>query len=1030
MQLTKSILASILFITVVMLPQSGWAQTGEITGTVSDSLSGESLPGVNVVIAGTQIGTATGPDGSFTISGVEAGTHDLQASFIGYVTKRIQGVQVEAGETTVVDIRLVPGAIELDEVVAVAYGVQQRQAVTGAVSNIDLNQLEGRPLSSVDQALEGQIAGVTVLNRSGIPGGGPSIKVRGTGNVGAGGEPLYVIDGFALPQPESEGNIARQNPLAEIPPDDIESITLLKDASATAIYGSRAANGVVLVTTKGGQAGPLAFTLSASSGWNTPWARDVPDMANAREFAEFQHFIWADRVAQGAADEIPAEYRDPSAYGEGTDWFDEILRTSRRHDVHLSGAGGTDQLRSYFSLGYTRDEGLMHAHNFNRVSARANIGADLTDRLAIGLNLAPSYTQRSLNFGGTDRGSGGGAPWRLCPLESPDEIQPGVNCTGVWSDANPVEFLKQVQDDTRTLRAVSSAYVDYEFIAGLRARSQFNVDFRNSNINFFNPSTVGGTNTPPPDVPVGNIETDRYLNWLSETTMNWQSDLGPGAIDMLGGFTLQQQTNNGSLFSGEFPGDAIRTFNVATQIDGGSTESEWSLMSWLGRINYNLADKYVFTGTIRSDGSSRFGADNRWATFPSAAVAWNLHNEPLMQTVSDVQQLRLRLSYGETGNLQIGNYASLGVVGDTEYVLDGDAAAGRFLATMGNSALSWEKSQEFNLGIDAVLYDRLDMAVDVYQRNTTQLLIDRELPMVAGFPSVTENTGKVRNRGVEVSMNSANVNRENFRWNSTVTFALNQNEIVSLPGGNDIRYTTWPAEYIHREGLPMATYVGFVVDGIYTSQEQIDNTASFAGAVPGTMIWRDLNGDGVLTEDVMDPEGDYAILGDAFPDFNFSLQNSVSIGRFDIRALINGEFGTTNLRTEWITTPRNIDGLFNVDSDYVKNFWRSPQQPGDGLTPTPIGGAAPRQQYRDTQHTMFLWDASHIWLRSLTVRYNLAGRLAGTSIYASGSNLFVISPYPSNPQATDLNDASNSPGRDDGNYPLPKQFTFGVDVSF
>ncbi|MEX0599988.1 MAG: hypothetical protein WD205_05045 [Rhodothermales bacterium] len=447
-------------------------------------------------------------------------------------------------------------------------------------------------------------------------------------------------------------------------------------------------------------------------------------------------------------------------------------------------------------------------------------------------------------------------------------------------------------------------------------------------------------------------------------------------------------------------------------------------------LKYNLYDRNNFTGTVRTDGSSRFGQDNRWGTFPSAAVAWNLHNETFMQDVSDVQQLRLRASFGETGNNQIGNYASLGVVNDTEYVLNGDAAAGRFLATMGNTALSWEKTQEVNLGIDAVLYDRLDMAIDFYQRNTTQLLINRELPMIAGFGSVTENTGEVRNRGVEVSMNSANVNRDNFRWNSTVTFALNQNEIVSLPGGNDIRYTTWPAEYLHREGLPMATYVGFVVDGIYTSQEQIDRTASFAGAVPGTMIWRDLNGDGKMTEDVMDPVGDYAILGDAYPDFSFSVQNSVSIGRFNIRALINGEFGGTNLRTEWITTPRNIDGLFNVDADYVKNFWRSPQQPGDGLTPTPIGGAAPRQQYRDTQHTMFLWDASHIWLRSLTVRYNLAGSLAGTSVYLSGNNLFAISPYPSNPQATDLGDASNSPGRDDGNYPLPRQFTVGVDLSF
>ena len=1030
MRVIKSVLTSLLLLTCALLPELAWAQTGQIAGTVTDSLSGEPIPGVNVVIEGTTTGAATDGDGSYEIPGLEPGSYDVQASFVGYGTRLYQDVAVTAGETTTLDARLIPGALQLDEVVAVAYGTTRRQAVTGSVANVEMEALASRPLSSVDEALEGQIPGVIVQNRSGIPGGGPKIQVRGTGNVGAGGEPLYVVDGFALPQ-AGEGSISRQNPLAEIPPEDIESITVLKDASATAIYGSRASNGVVIVTTKQGEAGQFAFNVNASTGWNTPWQRDIPDPATARQFVEFQNFIWADRVAQGAADEIPAEYRDPSAYGDGTNWWNEIINTSRRHEVHVSASGGTSNLRSYFSLGYTRDEGLMVSHDFNRISARANVDAAPSERLSLGLNLAPSYTQQDLNFSGTNRGTGGGAPWRLCPIESADEPQPGINCTGVWNDANPVMWLEEVEDNSRILRTIASAYANYEPIDGLTARSQFNVDFRNENSNRFDPSSVGGINRPPPDVPSGGIGTNRYLNWLSETTFNWDAvDLGPGALDLLGGFTIQQQIDDGSGFSGVFPGDAIRTFNVASQIQGGSNEEEWSLVSFLGRLNYNLYDKYIFTGTVRTDGSSRFGADNRWGTFPSAAVAWNIHNEPFMANTPNVQQLRLRASYGETGNNQIGNYASLGVVTDVEYVLGGAPAPGRVLATMGNPTLSWEKTQEFNLGVDAVLYNNVDLAVDVYQRNTTQLLINRELPDVAGFGSVTENTGELRNRGIEVGLTTVNVNRDNFRWNSTISFALNQNEIVSLPGGNDIRYTPWPAEYLHREGLPMASYVGFIVDGVYTSEEQINNTAHFTGAVPGTMVWRDLNGDGVLTEDVMAPGGDYAVLGDAFPDFTFSFQNAVSVGRFDFSALLSGEFGGTNLRTEWITTPRNIDGLFNVDADYVKNFWRSPQQPGDGLTPTPIGGAAPRQQYRDTQHTMFLWDATYIALRSLTVRYNLGGRFQGTSVYAAGSNLFVISPYPSNPQATDLNDASNAPGRDDGNYPIPRRFTFGVSLSF
>ena len=1029
MQISKSALTGLLLLTCALLPPFARAQTGQIAGMAIDSLSGTPVPGVNIAIAGTTTGTSSTADGSYVIAGLNPGTYNIQASFVGYVTKQYSGVQVTAGQTTNLDIHLVADLLQLDEIFATAYGTVERQAVTGSVADVDLAYLESRPISSVDQAIEGQIPGVLVQNRSGIPGGGPAIQVRGTGNVGAGGQPLYVIDGFALPQP-SDNTISRQNPLAEIPPDDIASITILKDASATAIYGSRASNGVVIVTTKKGQEGQFDFNVDVSTGWNTPWERDIPDPANARQFVEFQNFIWADRVAQGAATEIPAEFRDPNAYGEGTNWWDEIINTSQRHDVHLSASGGTSSLRSYFSLGFTRDEGLMVSHDFNRFSARANIDASISDNLTVGVNLAPSFSQQDLNFSGDNRGTGGGAPWRLCPIESADEPQPGINCTGVWNDANPVNWLQDVDDNQQTLRALSSAYVNYEILPGLTARSQFNVDFRNENNSVFNPSTVGGINTPAPDVPGGNIGTDRYLNWLSETTLNWQSKLGPGTIDLLGGFSAQQEAVEGTFFSGVFENDAIRTFNVAQQIQANSDEEEWSLVSALGRLNYNLYDKYIFTATVRTDGSSRFGADNRWATFPSAAFAWNMHNESFMSGASNVQQLRLRASYGETGNNQIGNYASLGVVNDVEYVLDNAPASGRVLSTMGNPVLSWEKTQEVNIGVDAVLYDNVDLAVDIYQRNTTQLLINRELPDIAGFDNITENTGEMRNQGIEVGMTTYNVNRDNFRWNSTVAFALNKNEVVSLPGGNDVLTTRWPARYLNREGEPLSSYRGFLTDGVYTSQAQIDATASFAGAIPGTFIYRDANGDGVLTPFTMlENGGDFVILGDAFPDFTFSFQNSVSIGRFDVTALLTGEFGGTNLRTEWITTPRNLDGLFNVDADYVENFWRSPQDPGDGLTPIPTGGAEPRQQYRDAMHTMFLWDATHIWLRNLTLRYNLPGQYQGTSIYASVSNLFMLTPYPSNPQATDLVDASQFPGRDDGNYPIPRRFTVGVKLN-
>lgn len=1029
-----------LTITFMLVTSTAWAQTGEISGVVADSLTGEALPGVNVVIAGTQQGAATNAEGNYTISGVQPGIYDVQATFIGYETRTAEDVEVVAGETTSVDFMLVESAFQLDEVVAIGYGTQQRQDVTGSLGTVDVEGLRSMPITSPDEALQGQIAGVDVQSASGIPGGGPRITVRGTGNVGAGGQPLYVIDGFALPQPSQNESLSR-NPLADIPSQDIESITVLKDASATAIYGSRASNGVVIVTTKSGQSGAFNVNVSASTGFNQTIDKMLIDAANARQFAEFENFIWEARVRNGEASEVPEEYRNPQQYGAGTDWWDAVTRTAQRHNVNISASGGNDQIRSYFSTGFTRDEGLMQGQDFTRITARANVDADVTDRLDVGLNIAPTFTERNLNWeGGIGRGGPGGAPWMLCPLEPVRNedgsffTQPGENCTGVWSHPNPVKWLQVEDDNEQTLRTLGSAFVNYEVVDGLQARTSFNVDFRTGERNQFQPSTIGGINSPPPDIPVGSFGTSGYLNWLSETTLNWQSELGPGNIDALAGFTAQQQTTGSSNFSGQFPGDAIRTLNVASQIDGFTDEEEWSLLSGLARVNYNLLDRYVFTGTIRADGSSRFGADNRWGTFPSGAVAWNIHNESFMEGLSesDIPELRLRASYGLTGNNQIGNYASLGVVGSTDYVLGGNAAAGRTLNTMGNSALSWEKTQEVNLGIDAVLYDYLlELSVEVYQRNTTQLLLQRELPFTAGFPVVTENIGELRNRGVEVSLSSVNVNRDDFQWNTDFNFAINRNQITSLPGGNDVRYSGFTnAQYIHREGLPMATYVGYVIDGVFETQEQVDELASFAGAVPGTIIFRDLNNDGIITEDIMQPQGDFAVLGDAYPDFTFSVGNSISLGPVDFRALFTGEFGGDNIRAELFRTARNIDGLFVTDAEYVENFWRSPSNPGDGLTPTPLGGAAPRQQYRDLLHSLVLSDASHIWLRNLMLRYNFrGGLLSGANVYVSGSNLLILTPYAGNPDVTDMNDAANEPGLDVFNFPLPRTVTFGIELN-
>ena len=1017
---------------------------GSISGTVTEAATGTPLPGVNVVVVGTQRGASTGTDGGYTIENVPAGTYSVRATFIGFLPLAQENIEVTDGGTATVNFSLEETPVNLEEVTVVGYGTQRRQDVTGSVGQIDAENIEALPLTSPDEALQGQIAGVEVQTTAGIPGGGPQIKVRGTGNVGAGGQPLYVVDGFALPQ-SGYGQSQTRNPLSDIPPEDIQSMTVLKDASATAIYGSRASNGVVIITTKSGSAGSYQVNVSAYTGFNQTLSRTVIDPANAYEFALYENRIWAGRVAAGEADEIPAPYRNPDQYGEGTNWWNEITRTAQQHNVQLSISGGSERLRSYFSAGYIREEGVMLNSAYDRLSLRANLETDLNDRITAGLRIAPSYSVRNLNWeGGFGRAGAGGVAWMITPLapveledgsynpQPGDESYPGYS-PGVWSQPNPVQWLEQQEDNEKSLRTLASAYVDVEVVPGLSLRQSLNADYSTGDRTIFRPSTIGRTRVAPPTVPTGSYLTDNYLNWLSETTLNLNREVGPGQLEALAGFTAQQENELGSGFGGQFPDDDIETLNVASQLTGATNEQGWTLLSGLGRVNYNLRDRFVFTATFRADGSSRFGEDNRWGTFPSGAVAWNIHNESFMAGLRErVPELRARLSYGVTGNNQIGNYAPLGVVGASNYILGGSEAAGRVLNSLGNPALSWERTQEVNAGLDAAFYDyKLRLSAEFYQRNTTDLLLNRELPFLSGFGSVTENTGEVRNRGIELSLHTVNVNQDNYSWLTDFNIALNQNEVVSLPGGNDVTFQgPGPTFFIHREGFPLSTYAGYVIDGLYESEEQIAaDPAAYAGAVPGSIIIRDLNGDGAITEDVIFPDGDFAILGDPYPDFSFGITNTISIGPIDFRALVTGSFGGDNLRAEFFRTARNIDGLFVVDSDYVQNMWVSPEQPGDGLTPTVLGGAYGRQQYRDNNHSLVLGDASRIWVRNVMLRYNFTNSLlSGSNVYFSLTNPFIVSPYPGNPDVTSINNGQQ-PGVDFGNYPLPRTFTFGIDLA-
>lgn len=1018
------------------------AEAQVVEGVVTDP-SGEPIPGANIVVEGTSIGTATNLDGEYQLE-VPSLEGTLIFSSIGYQTQ-----EIPIDGRTEINVEMEISSVITDDVVVVGYGTQRSEDLTGSVSTLNMQNVESMPITSPDQMLQGQMSGVNVTTTSGQPGSAPMIQVRGIASIGAGSQPLFVVDGFALPQSAGIDPSSRfRNPLADIAPDDIASITVLKDASATAIYGSRASNGVVIIETKRGRSGAPQVNVSMSSGVVRDMNRSVFDMANARQFAEFQNYIWTARVENGTADEVPPEYRNPEQYGEGTDWFELTRRDyAPRYDFQASVSGGSESVRSYFSAGFQQEDGIIHETGFSRVNFRANLEADISERFTAGLNFAPSITQREFSGSGEARGSSIGSAMMMSPLnpayDDNGELCPfpsqcaDIGQTGLWTHANPLYELQNLDDDYSGIRILGTAFVDYEFIDGLNLRSTLNVDWGNEERNYFNPSTLGGINSPPPTVPFGQIEDSENVSYLSETTLNFARQVGPGNLSALVGFSAQTGQTIGAVFNGDFPDDDIRTLNVASNLDGFTNEQEWSMTSVLSRLNYNLLDRYIFTATIRADGSSRFGEENRWGIFPSGAIAWNPLNESYFEGLNDTfDDLRIRASFGMTGNNQIGNYSALGVIQTDDYLFGNSVEGGRLLTSMANNVLGWERNREWNAGVEfAILDQRLRFILDGYIRTTEDMLLGRTLPTSSGFGSVTDNLGSMENKGFEITLNTVNLTSENVFWSTDFNFSLNRNKVLALPDGEPLFGAGGEGhpQSQARVGRPIGEFIGYDVDGIWQNEEQIANNPSAEGDIPGNLRYRDVNGDGEINPGQPEVGGDFTVIGNPHPKFSFGITNNVRLGNFDVRATITGRYGGDVFMREFFRTAHNIDGLFNVSADYVEGFWRSESDPGSGIHPTPLGGGEQRRRYRG-EHSLNVADGSNLWLRNLMVRYNLPSGFAGisrSSIYMSGSNLFIISGYEGNPEVQ-RNSASDGHSirlnSDWLSYPLTRTFTVGINI--
>jgi TonB-linked SusC/RagA family outer membrane protein len=1028
-----------------------WQLTGRVT-----SPTGEGLPGVTVVLKGTSRGTTSGPDGSFAIAVPEAaGT--LVFSFIGYQTQEHKFT----GAGTV-NIKLADDSKGLDEVVVVGYGTQKKADVTGAIATLDASKLEERPIARVDQALVGQLAGVQVQQNTGLPGRGFNIQVRGNSSITAGSQPLYVIDGFPLESasPNSNGNFATGNPLDNINPNDIQSIEVLKDAAAAAIYGSRAANGVVLITTKRGKTGKAQISLNAYSGISQQ-AKKL-DLLSADEWTqratEVINAAWVKSGAGRTASQTNDQRRTILGLAAGTynpalmpddrwsqpghpgldylDWQDAIFRTGVVQNYQVSASGATPNVNYFVSGNYTDQQGIVIGVDYKRYSARANMEVKANDKLKFGLNIAPTYSIAS------DPGVEGkdNLTQKFITMVPVAESSAGLltnygdNPTYLWggTTVSPYGELTNRQQSTTTFRTLSTIYGDLEPIPGLHLRTTLNLDNSDSRAKSYIPNSklVGSGAT-------GTFSGLRHLTFVNENTATYSRVFAEKHdFTVLGGYSYNYfHTETDKLkSSGGFVNGAVTTLNGANNISGvadnGTSETQNVLVSQFARLQYAYAGKYLLMASVRRDGSSRFGSDTRWGIFPAGSIGWRVVQEDFMKDLTFVSELKPRASFGFAGNNNIGDYSSLATLGSNPYTLGGVLVSGQSPNSSPNTDLRWEKSRTLDFGLDYGFFgNRIFGSFDYYTKNSQDLLLNVPVPSASGYTSQLRNIGEVVNRGWEVELKTLNFTGA-FTWNTSLNFSHNENQVKHLGPGDatiEIPSSYGAASTILQVGQPIYSLYSIVQSGIL-SQADIDNKVPIIqGETLGDPRYQDANGDGIIDDK------DRVIVGQPNPKYTWGITNTFTYKGFDLMVLVQGQNGGQL----YSLIGRAID---NTNMGYNQNVlglqrdrWQSPENPGAGER----GKAS--TNFTPLKSTSWLYSSDYYRIRNITLGYNLGSLLGtrfvqGARVYVSAENFFGHDTYRGgyNVDAVNSNAGGGSfgVGTDYGGLPLSKSLTLGLNVTF
>jgi len=983
-----------------------------LNGKVIDQVTNQPIPGVNIQIKGTTHTAITDLDGKFYFQTGQIFPYTLVVSYIGYVT------QEKDATTAFVQISLKEDIKELDELVIIGYGSTTKKDYTGAAETVSAVALKSTQ-RTLESSLQGSVAGVNVTQTSGQPGAGLSIRVRGGSSIQGGNEPLYVIDGFPIYNSEVTSGVLSgtpTNPLSSINPADIESITVLKDASSTAIYGSRGANGVVIITTKKGSSNLLTVNYDFSLGQQE--VRNKVDVLDATGFARLRNAALYDtNPALGTNQYLTDD--QIAQLGKGIDWQSEAFQKGITQNHQLSVTGGNNQTKFAVSGNYYNQEGIIKNTGFERFSGRINLNSKISNNSRFGLNLSLSETKSKVAPAGLIT-----ALLSMPPTATIYEPDGSYTLRNPFENifANPIATLNERKNNAVTDRILGTVFGEYDILKNLVFKVSFGTDIIINKEKSYLPSTIYEGLITNGEARIGHADSK---TWLNENTLTYTKVFAEKHnLNILAGYTQQSSsrefdTSGSQQFVNDITGDnSLQSGSVAMMPTSG--ESRWALNSYLSRVNYNYNSKYYFTASLRADGSSRFGKNNKWGYFPSVALAWQINKEDFFAPVSDViNSLKIRTSYGSTGNQEIGEYQSLATLTSVKYLFGDQIFTGFTPTRIANADLGWELTNQFDAGIDVgFLNDKINLTLDVYRKTTKDLLLDVQIPYTTGYTSSLQNFGSVQNQGIELGIN-ASLGNTAFSWASNFNISFNQNKIVAL--GNDAEFYTF-GNYILKKGESLGTFYGAITDGILQTADIATKGALTGNAAPkaGDRLYKDINGDGVFTT-----AADRTSIGDAQPDFTFGFTNNFTYKAFELSVLVNGSVGNKILNGN-SQALELFNGQQNASTSAL-DAW-TPTNPS---TTTPRAKLDPAPVFSDR----FVEDGSFVRVRNITFSYNLPKkiteklRLTSVKFRITGENLLTFTNYSGyDPEIT--NGTTISPGTDTGIYPASKTISGGLNLTF